>query len=659
MVIERNGRRQAGRNKRAAEIRSVILSYDPPEVTAWPVRGCRRFFQRPAISDVTMMKLASRPMTATLVLLTFTLAADPVPKVAPEPLPPEPKSDPTNVRELYDAYRYYGLPLPPKGSYLGKKERKVEQKEIREKRTGKEDEYSLALIRNEKDKLVFKDYRKVEPPIELIQKNDIPGNMTVSRWIWNCEWLIFAAQAHHLGWKDAAQFGWEKGTSDPDYYTPEDSKTRMLDWLKATSWHHQRERLLEPDSDRRAILKTMRRTLLPIDKEFLEIQILFHKDLERTVRLDWNRRGTPDDVIDGIVHGSKTQNDLLVLGFDAVPAMIRHLYDDRLTRTTAFGGFNNSSHIYSMRISDICSEILQELSGREVDRFSVFKEREIENSILHHRCAWEANEWYQRAMLYGERKWCVNYHSFEYEDENTKSVSLNKSVLHVLREKYPEELPALVTKFKHRVDDGRIFLMSIVESRLTKDQKLDALRDAEGNPNAWHPLDVVLTMNKIDAEASRTMFATILGKAVRTGKLNHLCRRKYDTTILDCLHEFHDPEFWKQYKTLLPRFETTNRFEMIVRGFRDSEGKYTASHKKERLACLLQVLEDQTPSPDRINFIVDGEKMNPATIGYRAIVVLAREFNIEVPMDPRRSAADWAALREQVRVAAEKAIAKE
>lgn len=48
-------------------------------------------------------------MSATLLLLTFTLAADPVPKVAPEPLPPEPKSDPTNVRELYVAYRYNAL----------------------------------------------------------------------------------------------------------------------------------------------------------------------------------------------------------------------------------------------------------------------------------------------------------------------------------------------------------------------------------------------------------------------------------------------------------------------------------------------------------------------------------------------------------------------
>ena len=57
---------------------------------------------------------------------------------------------------------------------------------------------------------------------------------------------------------------------------------------------------------------------------------------------------------------------LAQMGFAAVPALIEHLDDDRLTRSVK-QGFNNFP-TWNMRIKDVVSDLLQELAGEDVGK---------------------------------------------------------------------------------------------------------------------------------------------------------------------------------------------------------------------------------------------------------------------------------------------------
>jgi hypothetical protein len=597
-------------------------------------------------------------MTATLVLLTFTLAADPIPKVAPEPLPPEPKRDPTNVRELYDAYRYYGLPLPPKGSYLAKRERKVTRVYQPGNREVVEDELNLALIRDDNDRTKHMDYKKADPTVELLKKNRHhipPSFMTVNRWISTNEWLVFAAQAHHLGWKEAAQYGFEYGLTDLDFMQVE-SKTIVLDWLKTTAWRHQLKRLLEPDSDRREILKAMRLALCQNDKEFHEVQIEFHKDLERTVRLNWNRKGSPEDIIDEIVRGSKKADDLLALGFDAIPAVMRHLDDNRFTRETRAGGVNNSMHMYNARVGEICSSLLDTLFERDVSRYENINPDVVDDNAFRRIQAWETNEWLQQLRLYGEKHWCVDNVLQSYEKLYPENAYLNESVLVILREKYPDELTALIPKQRKRVVRGSIFLKAMASSGLSKEKKLSALRDAATNPASWHPLDVVRAWKVIDANEARKQFAAILDLAFRTDDLKQVVNREHDLTVLDAVHEFGDARLWKQFESVLPKIDARTCCSMINFSMSHSDNRSNYDHRKERISCLLKLLNNRTTLPAELEKDYGYMNINPVTLGHVAMYKLASKLFIEIPSKPDRTAEEWKTIREQIRMAAEKEL---
>lgn len=606
-----------------------------------------------------MMKLAGRPMTATLVLLTFTLAADPVPKVAPEPLPPEPKSDPTNVRELYDAYRYYGLPLPPKGSYLGKKEWTV--KETALGKVVERTRHLIALFRDDEDRKRWKGFQRTEPKWETIQKygeGHLPINMSgnVRMFFREHNWLIFAAQAHHLGWNDLAQLGLERGLKSDELKNSE-SKTPVLDWFRQLAWHEQYNQLLQPDSDRRAIQNRMQQFLCPEDREFHEYQLSFLRDLKQTVRPGWNRKGTPEDVIDGLVKGTKTRDDLLALGFDAVPAMIRHFNDVRFTREVNHYFLNNSVGSYHQRVSQVCRELLESMF-EDVRRFNKSNPDVSGETGYLIEQDWETNEWLRDVRLLGERKWCVRNVIRSSEPFRPEMTFVNESLLVILREKYPDELPALIPKQTKHVVLGLTVLKSIAESRLTKKQKLAALHDAENNPAAWHPVDVVRARKTIDASAARRQFAAMLDFAARSGDLKKIVIRERDLAVLGALHDFDDPELWKSFELILPKIDTGTRIVMINIGLRHHDSKGEDEHIKERTACLLKLLDDTSPVPNEYEKNYTYLNLKPVTLGHLAMIQLSRLAQCEIVPKPDHTPAEWAAIREKVRVAAEKELAK-
>jgi hypothetical protein len=591
------------------------------------------------------MTLAEHPMTATLLLITFALAFDPVPKVIAEPLPPEPKRDPTNVQELYDAYRYYGLPLPPKGSYLVQYQYKLFSTSDDGKRT-LIPHTKLVLVHDEASSQKYSHHKRVEPTRDAFERiHGLPVGMEFDRYDPRVlsSWFIFSAQAHHLGWKDSAQWSFELGRGD-------------IRALKETAWFYHLHTLTDPKSDRRIVLSRLLRAYNPNDSKSRDKQNKVHDDLRNSIRPDWNRNGLPEDTIDGMVQGRKTIDDLLSHGFDAVPVMIRHLTDHRMTRGISFFEcVMNEQYRFEClgkcpRVSDICRRHLQ-LSMRD-ESSSRFDRRLKEDSdsiaVWNDNCARETMEWYERVKLIGEEKWSFTY-------------PLGRLAKSTIAQKYPLRLSEIINRHAGKPGYYTDLLEMVVNSRLPLDEKKKLLRIAEKYPQTWPPLQVINYTDRIDSERSRYLLANFLDRISRRDPQTPGVESLDCFLLLEILQDFNSPSCWEKYRTIIPQMSDKTRSLLIDRDFLFDIDTSIFERMKCHLACLndtTPLQTEKTKDGEVLNLLITQSGYKSLTLADLAAIKLAEEFEIDIPWKPDRTPAEWSKIRDQVRIVAEKEIAK-
>ncbi len=269
--------------------------------------------------------------------------------------------------------------------------------------------------------------------------------------------IVIAIQAYQRGW---SKTGLEYMTVALAKYRRDarrDFATIAYDY-----WWYQ---ISEPSSDRSSVLASMRTVLASglYSPEHKDTGLL--NDLEASLKPSTAPPGSIEAEIDALVDfhdkgygradvwslsrqlprvADPRYSKLWLRGFDAVPALMRHLDDPRLTRYYNPGEMNGVDYV--VRVGQVVSCIVSGLAnGTEAIGITGSPEHyEVKTTLA------GTERWWKAASVLGEEKYLLQNVLPEKDDSN-ETVNVHNAVL--IAVKYPFDLPevyrAMITRFPH------------------------------------------------------------------------------------------------------------------------------------------------------------------------------------------------------------------
>lgn len=171
----------------------------------------------------------------------------------------------------------------------------------------------------------------------------------------------------------------------------------------------------------------------------------------------------------GSEEGQTAYWKLVERGLDAVPALLDHLNDTRVTRYKWTGVKGVGDGIYIVRVRDLVEDILNGLSGSKFvsEAYPLTEDQLIEP---------KDHKWWARARRTGEEQWLLD-NALPEEDKEREPRSPNEIILRVVQVKYPHWLKEVyqtaLFKWPQRRSDQ--ITKAILASTLPRDQKRSLL----------------------------------------------------------------------------------------------------------------------------------------------------------------------------------------
>jgi hypothetical protein len=379
------------------------------------------------------------------------------------------------------------------------------------------------------------------------------------------------------------------------------------------------------DEDRRGLLDSLNLALRPsaaepgsIDAMIDELVNCRHGHLRHFVRHE--DRGWPHD---------PRYERLATAGFEAVPALLRHLEDKRLTRSLD-AGFND--------VGDLVCTMLNEMSNGALggDWTTTWEDREGAVKKA-------ASEWWIAARAQGEETYMVSQVLRTPHD----------LALHIVATRYPKHLPGLYREMLQRrpgADPGRIAHVIVAADTLSREQKIDLFAGGAANPHPNqkgealaslagldHPMFVGLMVKHYDALPATPEGAY---SDARVGTLAYLAQRTDDALVWDALAR------------ATRRADVGWRMELI-----NSIAYPTERSRARALAHLKTFLEDDAVrdgASDKSKF--DGHHAMAAFKRIEVRDLAAVNIAMILKLEPKRQAQDWSSFRAAVRKGLEKEL---
>lgn len=313
-------------------------------------------------------------------------------------------------------------------------------------------------------------------------------------------------------------------------------------------------------------------------------------------------------------------------GFAVVPALLRHLDDDRLTRARTIG--MNNARSYTRPLGELASDALQEIAGEVIP---------CSNGLAPRIAAADAEAWWAAA-------------SQQPEDEYMVAAFLRgcTGAMRVLAAKWPERLYLATVEMVERTPEraGYDVVDAIADGSMRKSQKVELLEriaaaTLEGRLHALRRLA------DVDEARFCARFLEVLATAPKQmpkqvwtsphGSLGHLVVRTASR------------EVWHAFVRTARAAPIGLRMEyMGMFAYRYLEGR----QRKERLACLAAFLDDE----ELYDVAASGQTGPHAAFTYSQLAMrdfaahqLAMMFGYEAIGGPKSTATEWAELRERVR----------
>jgi hypothetical protein len=471
--------------------------------------------------------------------------------------------------------------------------------------------------------------------------------------------LVLAIQCHARGWGKLAEHLLEQGQKD--------SPLSPHQALIKEAWSYWECQLTRPKIDRAPIANRLK-DLIGRDKGLdSEPHRALLRSLELALVPSKAKPGSVEALIDGLVDYTSSAGALGACepgdpywriserGFDAVPALIEHLDDDRLTRA---GRGDKYFPSFNLRVGFIVTHLLWRLAGEDIgpDWFRCQQGYEVQKM--------EAKRWWDEARKVGEERYLLD-HVLPRDASEGKSRYVNEDQLRVIQLKHPKHIPTLyrtVLDQRPELESGPL-AEAVSQSKLPAQEKLDLFLYAAGHQDNRHRLPALGAIKELDPKQFDARLLTTI-KAFP----DDVAGPYWDcpeVRIARLATASDEPQVWQALEKVAKRATVGFRMELL------SQFAYPRDkrHRPERLRLLASFLEDDTSRE-----IGSSKKYEEPSLGahgiyagapYRKLDVrdfvameLAILLGIEVELNPERTPAEWAEIRGKVREAVVQALGK-
>ena len=431
--------------------------------------------------------------------------------------------------------------------------------------------------------------------------------------------LATALQCKTRGWDKLAQRLWDlsirqsSGHERSPWHLPPNQPPKEA--VATTAWVHYMNQLMEPDTDRRVIEGRMKLLISREPTLDNEANRKLLSCLKATFVPSRAKPGTPEALIDALVEmrgqislvWEIADDDgawhflelpdrldspprwwvawrhLIELGFDAMPALIDHLDDVRLTRTYD-AGFNDFPP-HPILVGNVVASIVKGLAGDEIERDWRRQGASAAKS--------KAQDWFAAARKASEEEYLVRHVLPERAVAPRVDVTLNKHILLVLAKKYPTRLPELYRRLLRKRPQvaSDSLAKAIAAGPLTKAQKTELFRLAAETPDLKQRATALRQLKDLDHERFVIDLVKSLDDIKQSpAKVSPGCPEWAFAALVDSTS---DARAWQALRGAAERVDAQARIEILDR-VGTAKGKSTALQETRRLEFLASFLKDET-----------------------------------------------------------------
>ncbi len=466
--------------------------------------------------------------------------------------------------------------------------------------------------------------------------------------------ILTALQCKARGWSEFAEILLEEackqdaGHRFSAFYHPPGLPSKSAFAFMAWGWFG--NALVSPDSDRAAIAKHMKSLLAEELKLDSEVNRHLLKALDAAIAPSTAAAGSVEALIEDLmsVPGglSRQRRDgpdprelkVLALGFEAVPALIAHLDDIRLTRSVT-QGFNNFP-TYIRRLNEVVSDILKGLAGDEL-----------------------GGDWLRRQKGYAVEKAAAEAWWKGVQDTREKEYFAKKAlgpkewpepiILEILGRKYPEELVQIYTTLLDQRPEMQSYPVAkqIAASSLPKEKKFELFSKAGRHANLEHRRAAFWELKVLDHAAFVALLVETLDGLPATPKEPYWSCR--EGSFANLVGETTDPKAWEALEKAARRADVGLRLQYLRPITYTGRDKGNVKEKLRFLALFLNdaTVRDVTITPEMYRGPSAGDEFPKLEVRDFAAWQMTHLLDLRIHPDKKWTAEQWAGLRAQVRAA--------
>jgi hypothetical protein len=352
--------------------------------------------------------------------------------------------------------------------------------------------------------------------------------------------------------------------------------------IRDEAWRYWVDQLRRGDRDRKTVLHYLK---------LIDPERAITRDLELTLAPRKSRPGSVESLIDDLI--DYEGEDWLLLtergrliriaehGFDAIPALIEHSTDRRITL------LGSSSPRGLWTVGELCHRLLDELLS------------DLDTDL---RDPTGALRTYGRAQTVGEERWFVDHAIRTVSDPARPAarkavVLVNYTMLRVIAAKYPHHLAPMYQTILYKVapvlGNRRHDLLTlpwiIRDSRLPRDKKIALLVEGTKHPRYGASFPALEVLSEVDMPTfHRMLLSTLrsypnlpdpqLAKGFGGGGFREQCL----VGVVSCTR---DPAIWDEFFAVAQRISLPQRLKIIKELRHDLESRAT---KADRIRFLLR-----------------------------------------------------------------------
>jgi hypothetical protein len=447
--------------------------------------------------------------------------------------------------------------------------------------------------------------------------------------------LVLAIQCKARGWDRWAEALFQKSLTDNPHQLPQETLARI-------AWNHTQEELTDPRADWKVTARRLRK-LMKADQTFdtNENQSML-KSLEAALVPSKAKPGTVAARIDDLIYVTSTHLytyghmrpdrqylRVVELGFAAIPELIDHLEDNRLTRTLSFTGCRHCE------VGHVISDLLHGLAAGDL--------RELRHQVDRD----EAAAWWKKTRKMDEKAYLLA-HVLPAD-----KMWPNPTILHILRKKYPQNLAGIYRTLLDKHPESRSWpvVRAIRDSSLPAAKQKELFLQGARHKSLKHRRAALEGLKDVDGKR----FVQLLIENLEG--LPHTPSERYgdcdEPTLTHLVKQTDDPRVWETLAKVAQRCDVGLRLQLMEPLTEAPAGK---RQRQRRLAFLARFLDDAAvrdikADPDLYRGGYAAIDFPRIEVRDFAAMALASLLDIAVKPNKDWTPERWARLRAQVRKA--------